>query len=205
MYIATLADVRTECSLGLGVVSDDNLQTLCERLEAQIEHWTGHWFESRERTYRFVISRDTGQINFPAPVISLTSMTIDGVESDLDYYIVPDMEDDPDGRRYPRIIASESQYNFDKDELVIITGNFGFVESDESVPVLIQELLFGLVRRKWRLQNAGNPGQANRAEHVKSLSVAGQSTTFKTTEPTGDPELDEIIATYRRIPQMEVA
>lgn len=204
MYIAALGTIRTETGITAEALSDEGLRVLVNRLESKIENWTDHWFESRTRTYYYEISRDTDKIVFPAPVVALTSMTVNSVAADLANYRVPDLTDSPDGRRYPRIIANSSTYAWSEGDAVTIVGSFGFVEADGSVPLQIQELLFGLVRREWRMKQANNPGQSHRMEHVKSLSVAGQATKFANSRPTGDPELDEIIASYTRVGLPEV-
>ena len=141
MAYITLEDLRAE---GVTAVDYPNDEILIERItlaQEYIEKVTGRYFEVRSDT---LYLNGTGHklLYLPIPpkngIDAITAVTINNETIDSEYYQYI-LRSIPDDRYNPRIIMlvgiwPKGTFN------VTVTGSFGFVESDETTPLLIKEL-----------------------------------------------------------------
>jgi len=135
----------------------------------------------------------------PVPPIStsaIDSLTVDGETLDTDYYKVV-MPRVPDGRLNPKIKHLTSTWTAGTS--IVVTGTFGFVEADGSVPLMIQHACKRIV--KWELPKIGDD-EAQRADRIIEESL--DKYTYKLGQLStnsgyfGDRKIDNIIAMYRK-------
>lgn len=208
-----------------------------EDIEAAIATWTafidritGQWFESRALTVQ-LDGTDTDTLFLPVPVITLTSLHINGdfvnavAATDFRLY----NRAFPDDRRNPRVkLITNDRFQdvftppvlrgrgpafmFGKQNQQLI-GNWGFVETDGTTPLLIQRALLklavkqlssgSLARGGGSLTGSSGPAGPLILESTDGHTQQWGNLVRPTLSPgsigvTGDPEVDEILKMYKR-------
>ena len=198
---ATVADLEAE-----GYPEDQDARaTLAIALASQyIDNVTGQWFDERELTILF--DGDGGTLLYtPAPIIDVTTIEIDETEIDEDEYTVYNRTV-PDDRKNPKIVF-EAGMTIGKQN-VSVEGSFGYLEDDET-PILIKKACVKIALRDAALMTDSSRGDEITRGRVISEHTDGHSITLaelaRSGGPTGDPEIDAILAGYRRPIQMGLA
>jgi hypothetical protein len=203
MY-ATLADLRAE-GITVAMASDDRLRTLVEEAGGLIDRITGWFFEPRTATLR-LDGRGTPSLEPPVPPIRLDRLAIYGQDVALPEAV--DVIGAPVGPGFdaPRITLRRSRCFPRGTANVIAAGRWGFTEPDGTAdgrtPLEIRRACILLVlrgidplagaassdaRNRWRLLEERTRDQSYR---LAELRVGNPL--------TGDPEVDAILARYRR-------
>lgn len=151
----TIQDLRDE---GLpSTVSDSRALTLIERAETAVENFTRNFFREISGTFIFD-GTNTHMLHLPLAIIEITSLTINEMTAVLDtqFYRAHDGRVAPnDDRRNPKIVLKNVNtispiYSFGNTDKFLkgldqtVVGKFGFLESDGSVPLPVQEAVMGL-------------------------------------------------------------
>ena len=138
-------------------VGDIRAGTLITRAEALVEELTRNFF--REVSGTFVFDGNNAHIlHLPLPIISVTSLTINGHTAALDsnfYQVFNGRQRPNDDRRNPKIklkasAAATSIYAFGATDRFLkgldqtIVGKFGFLEPNDSVPEIVKECVIGI-------------------------------------------------------------
>jgi len=160
----TVADIR---ALGILVedYSDSQVLAAIETWQAFLERACRQWFVPKVKVI-LADGNDSDTLFFGVPIISIDYLKLnhDPVELNSDYYRVYSNQDGwPDDRRNPQIKLIRTEEFRDIFTAPVTTGElrfrrgqqnqeikgtFGFVESDGSVPKLIQRALSKLVVEK---------------------------------------------------------
>jgi hypothetical protein len=215
LYI-TVDDIRAE---GVTVVkaSDDKIIELIEVWQKYIERQTRNWFLKKSMTW-YMDGNGTTLLQMSVPIITVSELTInDVVISSDDYKIYNGRgETGRDDRKNPRIKIVTGDTNifngtgqvrssitlFEVGEKNIkVTGEFGYVETDDSVPAPIQYALKKLVVRRCdpMVSSIGGPAgptieeETDRHRRKWADPISGS----KAWSMTGDPEVDQILAMYK--------
>ena len=180
----------------------DRLDHALELATAYIDIVTGQWFESRALTLTF---DGEGQrvLHLPIPVISVTTVTLNEVEILTDSYYVYNRTV-PDDRKNPKIVF---EFDLTKGhQNVTVQGSFGYVDDPTGTPAT--PALIGKVCVKLALAEIGQMyTDANRREVIDRGRLIEEETdrhSYKLADliatggPTGDPEIDTVLARYRR-------
>ena len=140
-------------------ITSTRCKVLLDRANELIEYITGNFFREVSGTFTFD-GNNSHILMLPNPILSVTSLKINNstVALDTDYYRVWNGRHKPtDDRRNPRIelrnvSSSSSIYTlgisdqkFYKGMDQVIVGKFGYLESDESVPRVVNESAIVLV------------------------------------------------------------
>lgn len=220
LLIIDVDTVRAEGVL-VATASDAKVLQQIRTWQAFIERVTGNWFFAKAMTLDWD-GRGTTLLQLPWPIITVTSLF---VNEDFDNAIDADEyraytgrgESERDDRRNPRIklITSETSI-FTGTGAVTgrstvfevgeqnqrIVGTFGFTEPDGSVPPPIEYALLKLVvkgSKKLGLTDAFPAGPMIEEETDRHRRKwADPYTGSKMWPTTGDPEVDQILARYRR-------
>lgn len=151
----TVDDLRSE---GLpSSVDDTRASLLIQRAEVAVEKFTGNYFREIEGTFSFD-GNNTHLLHLPLAIIEITSLVINemSVALDSDYYTVYSGRQAPnDDRKNPkielkRVSSAGTIYVFGnankflKGLNQVVTGKFGFLEPDGTVPLPVQEAVMGL-------------------------------------------------------------
>ena len=153
----TLAAVRAE-GLVVTVVDDPTVTQLIERASRLIDKLTRNFFFQRQGTFVFD-GNNSHILHLPNPILSVTKLYINNQTTveDTDYYKVYNGREAPNDHRHnPKI---ELRYNaepsiftggvatnkFQKGYDQTVEGTFGFLESDDSVPLPIQQAALILI------------------------------------------------------------
>jgi len=205
MY-ATVADLRAE-GVTVAMASDDRLASLIEEAGSTIDRITGWFFEPRAQTFA-LDGRGNPSIEPPVPPIRLDRLAVGGTDLSLS---VDDL----------LVVGAPVQPSFDAPRLtlrgcrtfpcgrgnVTAEGLWGFTEPDgtpegrtpleirracmllvlRSLPLLADDDSSGEARSRWRIIEERTRDQSYR------LDPDSRTASF-----TGDPEVDSILARYRR-------
>ena len=203
MY-TTVADLRAE-GITVAMAADDRLRTLVDEASGLIDRVTGWFFDPRAATFH-LDGRGTHSLEPPVPPIRLDRLTIDHHD-----VVLPDavhVVGAPVGPGFdaPRITLRR-WHRFPRGTAnVTAEGLWGFTEPDatpegrtprEICRACIMLVLRGIdplagsassdARNRWRVLEERTRDQSYR--------LAGLGTT---NQLTGDPEIDTILARYRR-------
>lgn len=221
MSYATLADARAE-GVTIGQADDTRLQRLLDDATELIDTITGWWFVARSATYSLDGS-GAPHLHLPAPIVSLTSVTLGGVGGTVltltagtgEVIVYGALTDPMSERRNPKLMrrgSESSRYPLKwprGSKNVVIVGSLGMTDSTGSAPPReIREVCLRLaIRSLSLLTNAG--GQALRAAgdvvkettdgHSYELAgaVAGAAGSWRRNGWTGDPDIDTVLMRWR--------
>lgn len=201
--------------------SDAKVLQQIETWQAFVERATGNWFYPKAMTLD-LDGRNTTVLQLPYPIDAVTSVFINEdftTALDADEYKVYDGKGltDKDERRNPRIklVTTEDSIFTGTGQVVgrntvwevgeqnqRVVGTFGYVEPDGSVPAPIEYALLKLVVRgskKLGLYDAFPAGPVVEEETDRHrVKYADPYIGSKMWPTTGDPEVDQILARYRR-------
>lgn len=218
-YYITVQDIRDE-GLGTDVAGDTKVLDLIQTWQQFLERACRQWFVAREQQLDLDGTGST-LLQLPVPCIRLDALYLNGdfVNAvDPEYYVAYTGRGGSgrDDRRNPRIklITTETdifsgcgplQTNLTKFDVgegnQRIVGSFGYVESDGQTPGPIRYALRKLVcRYAQSLVGAtdapsGAVIEEETDKHRRKWSDAALNS--KVWAVTGDPEVDQIIASYR--------
>jgi hypothetical protein len=216
MAYVTKQEVRDE-----GVassVTDGRLDLLIAQAQADLERWTGLWFEKRSGLTLKLDGSDAPILELPAPALAITSVKIDSALVDATAYVNYNRppEVGADDYWYPRLVFREffgrldrafgqgKQAHFPRGEQnVEVIGDFGFVEAGDKTPTLIKRATILLVIRRLALAAAAGPDKSL----IRSETLGEYSYTLSNAEsggPSGVVEIDTIVAQYVRAGGMHV-
>lgn len=219
----TAADVRaTGFDNPEDVYTDQQIDDAIALWQQVLERACRQWFESRA----LVIScdgNDSDTLNFGVPIIDITYVKLNGATTELptDQYEIYNSREYPDDRRNPRIkLASDGDsdiYSGSWNDAKFrkgrknqeISGTFGFLEPDDSTPLLIERALTKLVIEKlsnpiWGQFTGGTPNvsvgtvleewtDGHRLKFGGATKPGGNALKGITT----DPEILETVKLYR--------
>jgi hypothetical protein len=202
--------------------SDADIEAAIDLWQQALERMCRQWFESRAITFK-CDGTDSDTLTLGIPVISVSSLKINGCETDLetDRYEVYTNRTFPDDRRNPRIVLAndgntsifqgvQSTAKFRKGRNnQEVTGAFGFLEPDDSTPLLIKRALTKLVIEK--LSNpmygyyAGGSSNQSVGSKIEEWTDGHRLKYNGTTKPTGtqymgitsDNEILDIVKMYK--------
>lgn len=205
MY-ASVADLRAE-GVTAAEATDARLLLLLEEASSQLDSVAGWFFEPRPATLR-LDGRGTPSLDLPVPPLRVDEVLIHGAAIALDAEslvivgapVWPGFDGPllsfPHGRRFPRGRGN-----------VVVSGLWGFTEADGTplgrTPPAIRRAAMLLVlrnlapladdasfeaRSRWRLLEERTRDQSYKLDSVKGSS----------SELTGDPEVDVLLAPYVR-------
>ncbi len=188
-------DLRDE-GITVNEAHDNFLVDRISQAETLIETLTGRFFEKRE-AYTIVLDGNNSPIIIldipPVSITSITEILINDVAILATEYklIMPN----PDSRFLPRL--KKLSGNWPKGlSNIEITGNFGFVEANESTPPQVKRLC--LLITIWGLPELGDSSSSKAGSIVEEtlgdysykLSEAARTGLF------GDPLIDSLISIY---------
>jgi hypothetical protein len=175
-----------------------------------IEKMTEQFFEKTVKTL-LLDGEGTSTILLPIFCIDITTLKI----HTYNIYGVPEWEDIdpedaedyvlynrffPDDRVNPKI---EMTFDVQKGKQNIqIIGNFGYVESDESTPLLIKKICAKLAMHEFEILMSSDRGDDRQRARILEEKTDGHS--YKLGECmiagiyTGDPEIDSVLIHYKR-------
>jgi hypothetical protein len=203
---ASLADARAE-GVTEAQASDERLLALLEEATLLIDRATGWFFEPRDLTLR-LDGRGTPSIEPPVPPIQLDRLELDGSELSLDWDdLVVVGAPVPPRFEGPRLTLRHGRRFTRGDGNVVLEGRFGYTEPDGTsegrTPPAIRRACLLLVlrnlalltdeaaieaRTRWRIVEEQTRDQRYR------LGPASESSSLL----TGDPDIDALLAPYRR-------
>lgn len=164
MPYCTIADIRAAGLTDVVAYPDADITAALILWQQFLDRACRQWFESRPLTLTFD-GTDSDTLHFGVPIVSIDYIRLNGDPTDLDpeSYRVYAGRSYPDDRRNPRIklrtidefssIFSTpihgTRLKFRKGrQNQEISGNFGFIEDDDSTPELIKRALCKLVIEK---------------------------------------------------------
>jgi len=209
---ASVADLRNE-GVSVAQASDARLVALIDEAGRAIDSFTGWFFEPRTLTLR-LDGRGTPSIEPPVPPIELTQLLVGGSVLSLspDDLVVVGAPVQP-GFDAPRITRTRRRVFPKGTGNVEAAGVWGYTEDDGTAqgrtPIEIRRACMLLVlrwlsplgmddseaRNRWRIIE-----ERTRDQSYKLDRVSGAGSTF-----TGDPDIDSIVARYRRPPGLGAA
>lgn len=238
MGYLTLEEVR-ELGLGVDVASDDAVNAAIDLWSKWLDRVCRQWFDIRG-PYTFKLDGNNSNTLFvPAAIVDVEYVRINNSEADLDpshYRVYKGRGDPTDDRKNPRIkILGPHQFRDIFIEPVTsgrldfrlgqqnqeVRGRFGYVEPDDSTPVLIERALWLiLVEKLTRPEVSGGSGGTDPDPepsplvsgivseewtdgHKIKYSVAGGTVGEKRPGLTGtvqNPEVHDIINLYKAGP-----
>lgn len=221
MSYATLAEARAEgvttSVYGATEASDSRLQRLLDDASRYIDEATGWWFEPRTKTLGFD-GDGTECLWMPAPIISLTSVSIDDTALALGDVLVYGTTSSQTELRAARLarrtssVLREGRATWPKGRRnITVVGSFGYVLSNgTSPPPEIRDACIRLAARNIGLLGDA-AAQAARAattgifrettdghSYERAGGTAGTAGAWRYAGATGDPEIDTTLARYRR-------
>ncbi len=223
MSYATLAQARlagiTTAVYGNDLASDERLQALLNDASEYIDRYTGWWFEPRTKTLTF--DGDGCEcLWLPAPIVSLTSVSISGTTLDLAsvlQYGTAASGQELRAARLARVGSSIGLYPVSVSTTwprgrrnITVVGSFGYVKEDgTSPPTEIRDVCIRLALRS--LRPIADPiGAAERRatsvyrettdNHSYELAggMPGAAGSWRQGGLQGDPEIDTALARHRR-------
>jgi len=218
--IITLQDVRDE-GVTISDADDARVTYLIGLAKQYITIATGGGLFTKE-TLTFNMDGSGARTLFlPVPVVSLTSIKIDGTVLDSTLYVVYNRIGPPYDDRYnPKIVMKGSpEYTYYGDKYFVrrkeyddplfpkgqqnieLAGDFGFVEdSNGTVCAPIKQAALALVIREVKLLTDDDRKGEQRQDRVVSESIGDYSYSLselaKSGGPTGDSYIDQILADY---------
>lgn len=210
MY-ATVADLRAE-GVTVAQADDARLEALIDDATAEIDRVTGWFFEPRALTLT-LDGRGAPTLELPAPPIRLDRVAIDGADISLsaDELIVVGAPVDP-GFDAPRLTRRFGRFPRGYGN-VVIEGLFGYTEPDGTAegrtpPAITRACILLVLRWLHPLADDGGFDARNRWRIIEERT---RDQSYKLDRPgsgggpTGDPELDAILLSYRRPAPMGAA
>ncbi len=209
---ATIADLRAE-GVGDDTASDARLGAALEEASRTIDRLTGWFFEPRKDVVR-LSGRDTPTIELPFPLIALTHVRVGGgfwmpaydipLTPELVWIVGAPIRADFD---VPRITLRFG-YAFPRGQgNVEVEGTFGYTEPDgtaegrtplairRATMILALRSIPGVANVEAREDNWRRPRLIEERTRDQSYRLAPP---VPSTSLTGEPEVDEILARYRR-------
>ncbi len=199
MY-ATVADLRDEGIQG----ADERLGALLAEACSFIDHATGWFFEPREMHVRME-GRGSPSIEPPAPPIHISAVTVDGQPLDVKDVIVVGAPVVPPFEA-PRITRVRGVFPRGLDNIGI-DGTWGYTEADGTsmgrTPLAIRRVAMLLVMRMLaRIGDAGAYRDAKLQWRILEERTRDQSVRYSGMTQgaglTGDPEIDDVLARFRK-------
>lgn len=199
MSYVTLTEFKAEGATG----ENDRLTAALALAKAYIDRVTGQWFEPSESKTLYFDGDGENILHLPVPAITVTKITTDDdreMEVDEDDFTLYAGSGPPDHRRNPKI-RFYSGMPVGKLNIAV-TGTWGFVEDDGSTPLLIKKACILLA-----LTEVDTLDSDSRRDPITRGRVIEEETdrhSYKLGElaasggPTGEPEIDVILASYRR-------
>ncbi|MGN6107861.1 MAG: hypothetical protein ACTHU0_22325 [Kofleriaceae bacterium] len=203
MYVS-VDDLRAE-GVSVAMASSDRLRALIDEAGQLIDRVTGWWFESRTATL-LMNGRGRATLETPVPPIRIDRLLIGRSEVELPDSVTlvgapiqPGFEAPQlvlrGLRRFPRGVAN-----------VAATGRWGFTEPDGTpegrTPLEIRRATLLLVLRWIDPLGGGASNDARNRWRILEERTRDQSYRLAnpgTSDPlSGDPEVDQILARYRR-------
>ncbi len=215
LYIC-IQDIRDE-GVTASIAGDKKVLDLIIMWQAYIERQTRNWFIAKEMEL-YLDGNGTTLLQFPFPIISVSELSINEIVIDTDDYKVYNGrgESGRDDRFNPRINISTGDTNIFNgtgsvnssitlfgvgEKNIIVTGEFGFTESDGSVPAPIKYALKKLVIRRClpMYTTIGGPSGPTIEEETDRhrIKYGDPISGSKFFSMTGDPEVDQILAMYK--------
>ena len=219
----TIQDIR-DAGIPDTEKNDAEVQASIDHWSAQIDTWTGQWFNAREIEVT-VEGRNSNILLLGIPIISISQIRINhhlpdnagDLYTTFDRFQIFKSRDYPDDRRNPRIKLVSNRYSiyysygraFMRALYTTIDGIFGFIEKDGTTPLPIQRACLKLVLRDLKnplltevTEAGGGLGPKKREKtdmHEIEYFESSQSTISKDRGTvSGDPEIDRILSYYRK-------
>jgi len=195
MLYTTIEELRTE-GITEAMANDDKCSKIIGLACKYIDMSTGRWFELKDKTIK-LNGNDSNIIHLPEFPYSVASVKVNGDILSPSEYVVYNRFI-PDDRWYPKIVFN---YFVKKGfQNIVITGQFGFVEEDGSIPVEINKVC------KMLCLNELDPliEKKENAERKRIISEKTDDHSYTlnnlivTGILTGDNEIDGILQYYRR-------
>jgi hypothetical protein len=222
LLILDVDDVREE-GVTTSTASDAKILQQIRTWQTFVERATGNWFTAKAMTLDWD-GRGTTLLQLPFPIVTVSALY---VNEDFDNALDPDEYrvyngrggTERDDRRNPRIklvttdtsiftgtgaIAGRATVFEVGEKNQRVVGTFGFVEPDGSVPAPIEYAILKLVVRGSKKLGTSGGGAFPAGPVVEEetdrhrLKYADPFVGSKMWPTTGDPEVDQIIARYRR-------
>jgi hypothetical protein len=215
LYIS-IDDIRAE-GVTVAKASDEKVFELIQVWQDYIEKVTRNWFVSKSMTL-YLDGNGTTLLQLPVPIISVTELVIDDTTIETADYKVYNGRGviERDDRKNPRVkivTGDVSIFNgtgqnrssitlfYVGEKNIKLTGSFGYVEADGTVPKPIQYALKKLVVRRCdpMVGSVHSPAgpvieeETDRHRRKFSDPIMGS----KTYSMTGDLEVDHILAMYK--------
>ncbi len=205
-----VADLRAE-GVTAAQATDARLAALIDEASRTIDRVTGWFFAPRLRTFR-LDGRDAPSLEPPAPPIRIDRLAVGGSELalDPDRLVVVGAPVQP-GFDGPRLTLRRARSFPRGDGNVEVEGLFGYTEDDGSphgrTPLEIRRACMLLVLRAIpALGDADSAGDARNRWRLLEERTRDQSYRLdrdaRPAPMTGDPDVDAILARYRRPPAM---
>lgn len=206
--------VSAEMLAGEGLPSDGRALQLADLAEAYLERETG--FSFRAQALAFALDGSGAEtLTLPQPVLSLTSVTLDGsvLVEGTDFFAKKSRPPGPDDRRWPRLVMTASSATSIRAGVwtqgrqnVAVEGTFGFTRAQgaaEVPPAEIQRAALRLVAieaarlgvddeqtvRKLRVYLQAITPTSGMSATLSALAVSGG--------PTHVPEIDHVIERFK--------
>lgn len=225
---ALVSDLRAEGLLE-SEASDARLQILIDKASKLIDRWTGQHFEPRYAELE-LYTNGTPSLRPGNPIIGLESVIYDGESTAIPQADLRVFNRhlrglaQPDDRVIPRVQFADACARWPRRALVRVAGIFGYTEPDGSftgaTPPLVRQATTLLVLRDAprRVADAESSFEALNRYRIMSERTREQSYTLGpvggarsggsgnggaaggATGPSGDPEIDEILALYMMPP-----
>ena len=212
MY-ATVDHLRDE-GVTAAQASDDRLTALIDEASSFIDRVTGWFFEPRALSFR-MDGRGAPSIEPPAPPIRVDRLAVEDTELSLDpddlVVIGAPVQPGFDGPRFTLRhgrVFPRGQGNVEADGLWGYTEPNGTAEG--RVPLAIRRACILLVLR-WLSPLADGEGAEDARNRWRVIEERTRDQSYKLDRVqqsgafTGDPEIDGILARYRRPPEMGAA
>lgn len=201
MSYITLVDLRVEGITVIDQLNDEYIEGRIALAQEFIETITGRFFEAKVGHQLLLDGTGHSVLRLPIPPVNgtdaITEVKISDETLDSEYYQYP-LGATPDDRFNPRLIKlsgiwPKGSFN------ISITGKFGFVESDESTPILIQDLCKRIAI--WGLPPIGDKSSMRESQLIEEqlgdyryrLSDMALRGGF-----FGDPRIDNSIAMFKK-------
>lgn len=187
----SLANVRAEGILD-PPYGDDLVNDRISSVESLVELYSRTWFEARAKEYTL---DGNGQVKIllPQPIVTITSVTVDGSALSASEYEV-DPEND-------RILVRTEGYVWPEDSRnVVVSGTFGTVDSGGACPAPLKRAMIQWVIDLLPLLEDKDAELDRRTATATSIGTSGRTTSFQNTRApwSGNPEVDRVIGLYRR-------
>ena len=203
MYVS-VEDIRIE-GLTDPPYSDGMVAERIALAQEAFERLTGQFFNARSDYTVKLDGRGHNTLWLPFPPVSVDALTSVAIISsggtsetlDADQYVV-DMPEFPDGRMNPKLLRVSGAWPKGTRNIEII-GEFGFVESDKSTPLLVKNAV-KRIAIKW-LPQLGD-AEADKADRIIEESLGDYRYKLADLSKTGgffgDPKIDYIIRMFRK-------